>query len=450
MPPARPVASLPDRVVLPAVAKFATGVIAGLSRTRHAVVLQQRLFLAYFIVLASVIAVFAVAVELSFVATVRQQATHRLVTLARAGAAAVFFTQNRSFVVDDQSLGGFDVDPKTEGLQWFDTTGNLRTQRGRVPAQPAPVEVGDARLHAESGGFLESYTLVLRGPGGNSRGYVRAMLTSEAFNQGVGALNIGVIVGSILAVLAASVGGTRVARAAMARTEAGYRRLQEFTADASHELRSPLTALSATTAVALHEAPEMNERTRNRLLAIASAAKDMQRLVDDLLILARAGRSLEREMFAVHVDAVLHEIYERYQSTASLKSLQFDVLPGEPVQVIGNPEQITRIVSNLVDNAIRYTPSGGAVRVQCNQDHAGVRITVEDSGIGISEDNVRRIFDRFWRADPGRRFDGGTGLGLSIARALAERHGGRITVSSSVNAGSTFTLTLPLRPSGLG
>jgi OmpR-family two-component system manganese-sensing sensor histidine kinase len=413
-------------------------------------VLQQRLFLAYFIVLASVIAVFAVAVELSFVATVRQQATHRLVTLARAGAAAVLFTQDRSFVVDEQSLGGFDVDSKTEGLQWFDTRGNLRAERGRAPLQPVPVRVGDAKLRSESGDLLETYTLLLQGPHGNARGYVRAMLTSEAFNQGVGALNIGIIVGSILAVVAASIGGTRVARAAMARTEAGYHRLQEFTADASHELRSPLTALSATAAVALHEAPQMHDQTRNRLLAIASAAKDMQRLVDDLLILARAGRSLEREMFAVHLDSVLHEIYERYQSTAALKSLRFDVVPGEPAQVIGNPEQITRIVSNLVDNAIRYTPSGGAVRVLCSQDNAAVRITVEDSGIGITAANVRRIFDRFWRAEPGRRFDGGTGLGLAIARALAERHGGRITVSSVVNSGSTFTLTLPHRPSGLG
>jgi signal transduction histidine kinase len=310
--------------------------------------------------------------------------------------------------------------------------------------------LGRETLKDAAGQQLESYTLILRGSGGSPRGFVRAMLTSEAFNQGVFALNVGIVIGSVLAVIAASIGGTMVARAAIARSEAGYRRLQEFTADASHELRSPLTAVSATTAVALHEAPDMSERTRNRLLAIASAAKDMQRLVDDLLILARAGKSLEREMFAVRVDAVLREIYERYQSTAALKSLRFDVVSNGPAQVIGSPEQITRIVSNLVDNAIRYTPSGGTVNVRCDEDHTGVRITVEDSGVGISTENVRRIFDRFWRADPGRRFEGGTGLGLSIARALAERHGGRITVSSTLNSGSTFTLTLPYRPSGLG
>jgi OmpR-family two-component system manganese-sensing sensor histidine kinase len=411
---------------------------------------QQRLFLAYFVVLACVIAVFALAVELSFVANVHRQATNRLVTLARAGAAAVLFTRKHGFVVDEESLGGFEVDPENEGLQWFDVAGKLRAARGRALAEPAPVQLGSQTLNALTGGLLETYTIELRGPGGDRRGYVRAMLTSEAFNQGVGALNIGIVLGSILAIIAASVGGTRVTRAAIARTEAGYRRLQEFTADASHELRSPLTALSATAAVALHEAPDMNERTRNRFLAIASAAKDMQRLVDDLLILARAGRSLEHEMFAVRVDGVLREVSERYQSMAALKSLRFDVVPGEPAQIIGNPEQITRIISNLVDNAIRYTPAGGSVRVVCAQDHAGVKVMVEDSGVGISPKNVRRIFDRFWRADQRRRFGGGTGLGLSIARALAERHGGRISVSSRIGTGSTFTLTLPHRPSGLG
>ncbi|MGH7659639.1 MAG: sensor histidine kinase [Vulcanimicrobiaceae bacterium] len=411
--------------------------------------LQQRLFLAYFVVLACVIAVFAVAVELSFVAIVHQQATDRVETLARAGLAATDFTGEHGFIVDEHSLGGFDVDPKFEGLEWFDPAGKLRAGRGREPLERAPVQLGHHTLQGASG-ELETYTIVLRGPHGDSRGYVRAMLTSEAFNQGVVALNVGIVIGSLLAIVAASIGGTRVARAAIASSEAGYRRLQEFTADASHELRSPLTALSATAAVALHEAPDLTERTRNRLNAIASAAKDMQRLVDDLLILARAGRSLEREMFAVRVDAVLREIHERYQSTAALKSLRFDVVAGDAAQIIGNPEQITRIVSNLVDNAIRYTPSGGAVRILCSQDHAAVRIAVEDSGVGISHENLRRIFDRFWRGDQGRRFDGGTGLGLSIARALAERHGGRISVSSEVDTGSTFTVTLPHRPSGIG
>jgi OmpR-family two-component system manganese-sensing sensor histidine kinase len=190
--------------------------------------------------------------------------------------------------------------------------------------------------------------------------------------------------------------------------------------------------------------------TKLRLASIVDTAKDMQRLVDDLLILARAGRSMEREMFAVRIDGILRDVYERYQPLAARKTLDFSIAPGRAGQIIGNPEQVTRIVANLVENAIRYTPTGGSVRLSSAQDNTGVQITVADTGIGIAPEHMERIFDRFWRAGNVREFDGGSGLGLAIARALAERHGGRITVASGASSGSVFTVTLPQRPSHVG
>ena len=410
--------------------------------------LARRLFAAYLGAFALVIAVFALGVEFSFISIIREQATDRLVTLARAGAAAVFFTKT-SFVVDQRSLGGFDVDPAIEGLEWFDVSKRLVSQRGREPRGSVPPELGRQVLFDAAGRKLETYTLLLRGPRGRERGYVRALLTANEFNAGLGALNIGLVFGSVVAIVVATLGGTLLARAAIRRTERSIQRLQEFTADASHELRSPLTALSTTAAVALHEAPELNEKTRKRLSSIADTAKDMQRLVEDLLILARAGRSMEREMFAVRVDAILQEVYERYKPAAAGKSLDFTIEPARGTQIIGNPEQVTRIVSNLVENAIRYTPSGGSVRVASAQDAASVHITVADTGVGIAPEHLERIFDRFWRGGNVREFDGGSGLGLAIAKALVERHGGRITVASTAWSGSTFTVTLPHRPSNL-
>jgi signal transduction histidine kinase len=174
----------------------------------------------------------------------------------------------------------------------------------------------------------------------------------------------------------------------------------------------------------------------------------MNRLVDDLLILARAGRSLEREMFTVHVDTIVSDVCGRYQSSASSKSINLSVTSESGAQVIGNPEQVSRIVANLVENAIRYTPPGGSVRVTCASDATSVHVAVEDNGAGIPLEHIDRIFDRFWRGTA-TRADGGSGLGLAIARALAERHGGRILVTSKVAAGSTFTITLPRRPPSL-
>jgi signal transduction histidine kinase len=411
-------------------------------------VLERRLFASYLGAFAVVIIIFAAAVRFSFESIVQQQATNRLSTLARAGEAATDFVPG-GFVVNEHSLGGFDVDPKIEGLEWFDSQKRLVTRRGHGPPSYVPPQLGRFALTGAGGKRLETYTIYLQNQEHQDVGYVRAALTSDAFAQGVGALDLGIMFGSLLAILAASVGGSMLARASLERTEASYERLREFTADASHELRSPLTALSTTAAVALHEAPDMSEQTKNRLTSIAATAKDMNRLVDDLLILARAGRSLEREMFTVHVDAIVREICERYKDSAAAKSIKLAIHPGAGGQVIGNPEQVSRIIANLVENAIRYTPEHGSVIISCSGDPVNVQVSVEDSGIGIAAEHLDRIFDRFWRAAPSRVNDGGSGLGLAIARALAERHGGRILVTSRLAAGSTFTITLPRRPPSL-
>jgi signal transduction histidine kinase len=410
-------------------------------------VLERRLFASYLGAFAVVIIIFAGAVRFSFESIVQQQATNRLATLARAGEAATDFVPG-GFVVNEHSLGGFDVDPKIEGLEWFDADQRFVTRRGHGPDGYVPPELGRHALIDFSGRRLETYTIYLQNADHRNIGYVRAALTSDAFAQGVGALDLGIMFGSVLAIVAASVGGTMLARASLARTEASYERLREFTADASHELRSPLTALSMTAAVALHEAPDLAENTKKRFLSIASTAKEMNRLVDDLLILARAGRSLEREMFTVHVDTIVSDVCKRYQDLAEAKSIDLSVDAGSGAHVIGNPEQVSRIIANLVENAIRYTPAHGSVRVSCLGDPVSVQVAVEDTGIGIPPEHLDRIFDRFWRGSA-TRTDGGSGLGLAIARALAERHGGRIVVASKPAFGSTFTISLPRRPPSL-
>ena len=409
--------------------------------------LERRLFASYLGAFAVVIFLFAIVVRASFVAIVHQQATNRLETLARAGEAAVDFVP-KGFVVDQHSLGGFDVDPHDEGLDWFDTNQKLVARRGHGPRGVPPPVLGRHRFVDAGGKALETDTILLYDGAHRVQGYVRAALTADAFDQGVGALDLGILFGAILSILAAGIGGSLLARATLMRTELGYQRLREFTADASHELRSPLTALSTTAAVALHEAPELGERTKRRLMSIAEIAKEMHRLVDDLLILARAGRSLEREMFTVHVNTIVQSVCERYQSTANEKAITLAIEPCGDAQVIGNPEQVSRIISNLVENAIRYTPASGSVHVRCLQDASNVYVAIQDSGIGISSEHMERIFDRFWRGTSARS-DGGSGLGLAIARALAERHGGRIAVDSRPRAGSTFTVTLPRRPPSL-
>ncbi len=235
----------------------------------------------------------------------------------------------------------------------------------------------------------------------------------------------------------------------MARAEEGYERLREFIADASHELRSPLSALAGTASVALREAPDLVDPTRSRLESISSRTQHMRRLVDDLLVLARAERTMEHELFIVDLDTLFADVRARYRHIADERGIQLEFAGASGIEVYGNPDQIERIVANLVENALRYTACGGRVTIAWTADPVRLQIAIEDNGSGIAPDDIKRVFDRFWRGDAARTPDRGTGLGLAIALALARRHGGDIVAASKLGKGSTFTLTLPRRPPSL-
>jgi signal transduction histidine kinase len=409
--------------------------------------LERRLFLAYLGAFAVVIVLFALVLRFAFVETLESQMTARLVTLARAGSASVTFTRG-GFVVDAESLGGFSVVPRVEGLQWYDEQQRLVATRGLVPPGPLVPSEG-RRAFRIPGGLLDTYTARLVAPSGAPRGWVRASESDDVLTGSRPAIDVAIVSGAVLAILVGAFGGSRLARGAVERNEASLARLREFTADAAHELRAPVSALAGTADVALREEPGLSPRTQRRLQRILELSADMRRLVDDLLILARATQSLEREMFVIDVGEVIEHVRSRFTPVARARDVALRFGPCEPLRLYGNPDQVERIVANLVDNAIKYTAPGGSVAVACSADDARLHVAVRDSGIGIAPDHRERIFDRFWRADTARAANGGTGLGLAIARELARRHGGDIAVASEPGRGSEFTVTFPRRPPAL-
>jgi len=395
-----------------------------------------------------VIVVFALAVRFSFVALLDSDAMARISTLARAGTAAVEFNA-KGFAVNEASYGGFSLHTKSEGLEWFDHRGRLQTRRGQTPAASASPHEGAQRFESPAG-VVDTYTLLLRDLRGAPRGYVRASEVYNPASDPARALDRGLFAGAMLALIAGALGGALLARSSVARVQESYERLREFTADASHELRGPIAALAGTASVALRETPDLSPLTHSRLEDIAKLARDMRRLVDDLLILARADRSMERELFVVGIDDVVANIHTRHGPAAAAKGVQLAFGGRHGLEIYGNPDQIERVVANLVENAIRHTAAGGDVEIWWTADQHRLEIVVRDTGSGIAPDHLPRVFDRFWRGDNVRSADGGSGLGLAIARALARRHGGDLSVASKPGAGSTFTLSLPLRPPSLG
>ncbi|MCA1994904.1 MAG: HAMP domain-containing histidine kinase, partial [Coleofasciculus sp. S288] len=227
-----------------------------------------------------------------------------------------------------------------------------------------------------------------------------------------------------------------------------FNKLKQFTADASHELRSPLTAIQASVDVMRNHPERIHPKDAKKLAAIASATAQMSHLTQDLLFLARTDVAVSapvHEWTSISLNKVLQNLVELLEPFAQDKEIVLKSQYSAKVSVIGDEAQLTRLFSNLLENALQYTPAGGKVVLGLTKNNRFAIVSVKDTGIGIEREELPFVFDRFWRADKARsRRQGGTGLGLAIAQAIAQRHGGKITLSSQVEVGSCFQVRLPL------
>jgi two-component system, OmpR family, sensor kinase len=235
-----------------------------------------------------------------------------------------------------------------------------------------------------------------------------------------------------------------VLNATFARLDAAFARQQQFTADAAHELRTPLAVIISETQTALRR-DRSAEEYRDTIHACEDAAQKMRRLADSLLELARLDAGCDQGVRSTtDLALVAQECIEQYLPLANQRGirLQADLKPAE---LSCHPDQIGRVFANLIVNALDYTLPDGTVRISTALEHGQIVATVADTGEGIAPENLRHIFDRFYRAAPMRsRTDGHAGLGLAICKAIVEAHGGTIEASSTLGAGTVMTLRFPL------
>ncbi len=226
--------------------------------------------------------------------------------------------------------------------------------------------------------------------------------------------------------------------------EQAFYRTQAFTADVAHELRTPLATLRCELDVTDSRLRSADEY-RQVVEAALEHTRSLSRIVDNLLFLAKADASAAPpERGTVDVAAMLGDLGETFELLAEAKGIEVSVQIEPGLTLAGNAEWLRILFSNLLDNAVKYTPAGGRVSLQARGEGGCVRVSVEDSGPGVAEEDRERIFDRFYRADRSRSRDtGGAGLGLSIAKRIVELHGGRISVRGRPGQGSTFDVVLP-------
>ena len=401
----------------------------GSSATR---VLERRLLLSYLVAFAVIFLAAAVAVRSAFVSIIREQTVAGLNDVARAGMRSVIF-HGDTFTIDEREVSNVALLTPDQGLQWLDRRGRIVGAQGLTPQNRTR-----RNFYSVTAPILNPITH-------QPVGAVIASEWNEEERSYIGYLDEGLIVGSLLALVASAAGGLALAHRAVRPVERSFQTLREFTDNASHELRGPLTVIAASADAALRDADRDPAHDRVRFETIADGARQMSRLTGDLLLLAGAERSLERELFAVDLAATVRKVAADYQAHFLAARIAFELETVEPATAYGNPDQIERVLANLLENALRYTGAGGHVRLECRRQGGEILVAVSDTGVGIPAENLERIFDRFWRADPVRS-PKGSGLGLAIARALARRHGGDVTVSSRHGLGSTFVASFPARP----
>jgi signal transduction histidine kinase len=259
-------------------------------------------------------------------------------------------------------------------------------------------------------------------------------------------LDIILIIGGVLSLFASMFGARILQHRSVEPIRGAYERLREFSADASHELRGPITAIRSNADAALRDAIGMRGADHERFSSIAQAAQQMSGLTNDLLLLARAEEPMDRDLFAIDLTAAIENVVRLYRSQFEARNIKLTCRLTNGITVYGNPDQLERIFANLLLNALRYTPDGGEVEIGDTQRRDGISIHVRDTGVGIPREQIPKIFERFWRGESARTRSTGTGLGLPIVRALVKRHGGDISVESEAGRGSDFIVTLPSRP----
>jgi signal transduction histidine kinase len=296
----------------------------------------------------------------------------------------------------------------------------------------------DLRSSGSSGHRERVYSVRVTAP--DRVAVIQVTRSTEPEHEALSKLLAGLLIGGAGGLVLAGVGGWWLAGKSLRPVRVAFNRQHAFVSDASHELRTPLAVIRANAEFLQQEQPE-NVEARD----IVSETDRLSSLVDALLAVARDD---DRSAKALHMPVDLAEVVEvtvaSFQTVTTDHELELTHATPDELMVMGDREQLRQVLVILLDNAVRYTPAGGRIHVQAREDGKEAVLTVHDTGIGIPEEALPQVFERFYRADDARnRQSGGVGLGLAIARELVTRHSGRISVTSTEGAGSTFTVRLP-------
>jgi signal transduction histidine kinase len=340
------------------------------------------------------------------------------------------------------------VQQGTYYLRFFDASGRKLALLGMQP-EGLPIALNDDNwqtLKDNRGDRYRQVSLLLKTADGTPWGYMQVGRSLNEYDDHLFSLKLLLAIGLPVAMLLVAAASWWLAGLAMQPVYQSYSQMQQFTADAAHELRTPVATIQATIeSVQGASEPE----TQAALVVLERQNQRLAHLLQDLLLLSRMDRKALAEKYCpCCLNDLLSDLVESLLTLeiATPIKLTTHFKIQKPLIIMGNENQLCRLFSNLITNALHYTPAGGAVTVILDRDEHFALVHVHDTGIGIAPAEQSRIFDRFYRINSDRsRHTGGAGLGLAIVKAIVQSHHGSIRVESQLSRGSTFTVRLPLK-----
>ncbi|BAC09461.1 sensor histidine kinase [Thermosynechococcus vestitus] len=340
----------------------------------------------------------------------------------------------------------------SQGIQWYDKDRNLIIYEGkRFHKVSFPNDLPTSGIIIEADQYHRFLlpvhaTPIQSGQQGKIIGYVCVVESTAELEKEINYLKyiflLNILFNSTLTLFAAS----WLTHQNLRPVVLSLNQIKQFTADASHQLRHPLTAIQASVSLLEVYLNNFDPSCLNKIKIISSACQQMSTLINKLLILARIdNEKLDQSQWVeFDLDELLDSLIELHRDRAEKKEIDLSYQCQNITHIRGNSQQIYEIFSNLLDNALQYTPDRGAITVCLRKQGAFAVVEIQDTGIGIASQDLPRIFDRFWRSSEARlHYAEGSGLGLAVVKTLVNHYGGTVNVYSQQHRGTTFVVKLP-------
>ena len=420
----------------------------------------RRLIIIYLTVAISIISISEIFLYFFIIRNLDQESNQELLSLVEIAAPSLGIVKTEGLENIEKQLSWRELFAEhKQSLEWFDSQGQLLAREGQnfleAPLKTTiseQVKPEDFPLFKRQG-QVRTVTIAMYGEDSQQNqavvleGYIRASESTEEMDQIRNNLQLGLALGGSLALILISMSSIYLTQQAIMPVKQGFRKLKQMTTDVSHQLRTPLTRISMATEILLTHTDKIQPSDTRKLKIINDAVEQLRSLIEDLLFLIRLDltANLEELQFSdVSLNLLLQNLRGKYQITAVKKSIDFQVTIEQKLTVKGNSSKLTKVLNNLLENAFQYTEAGGKVMVSGRLKGEEVIISIRDSGMGISQEELPHIYQYFWRGEAAKlKVADGPGLGLTIARAVIEQHGGQLEVTSQLGKGCCVFVFLP-------